>query len=83
MTRLEAALAELAEAIRAEVREELRQDAGPPALLSVDAAAERLAISRTSAYGLIRSGKLRTLAVGSRRLVPASAIDELIGERAS
>ena len=70
--RLEAAIAELAEALRAEI-------APPPAdapdrLLSVDETSAALGISRTKVYALVTSGALVTLKVGRRRLVPSGSI---------
>jgi len=52
----------------------------PPttALLPVEEAARRLGIGRTSTFGLIRSGELRSVNVGRRRLVPADAIEECV-----
>jgi excisionase family DNA binding protein len=78
--RLALAVAELVDAIR----EELRADAapaGPDRLLSVDEAAAMLGISRVSIYGEINAGRLQTLTVGRRRLVPAAAIAEFIAGR--
>lgn len=74
MTRLDAALHELAEAIREEVREAEAR----PRLLSVDEAADALGISRTSLYQAIRSGSLRTVRLGRRRMVAPADIDALI-----
>ena len=73
--RLEAALAELAEAIRAELRSELAQrDSGPPELLSIEEAARHLGIGRTAAYGLLSRGELRSIKLGRRRLIPADSL---------
>jgi excisionase family DNA binding protein len=55
------------------------QDDGPPALLSVEEAARRLGVGRTVAYGLIRSGELRSHRIGRRRLVSAAAVAEFVG----
>jgi excisionase family DNA binding protein len=74
--RLEVAVRELVDALREELR--LERQAGPPPLLSVDQAAERLGVSRTSMYGMIRRGELRTIRVGRRRLVPESAIADVV-----
>lgn len=77
MTRLEAALHELAEAIREEVRAEA--EAGPRTpdrLLSVDEATSRLGIGRTRLYAEIRSGSIRSVSSGRRRLIPEAAIRE-------
>ena len=82
MTRLEAALAELANAIRDEVLAELQLDGGPPELLSIDEASRRLGIGRTAAYDAIGRGDLRSVKIGRRRLIPADALTEL-GQRAA
>ena len=39
-------------------------------------------LSRSRIYQLIGSGELRSIKVGRRRLVPMSAISELLGEAA-
>ena len=81
MTRLEAALAELAAAIREEVESSAQAADTPDRLLSVDAAADALGIRRSLAYQLIGSGAIRSVKVGRRRLVPASAVATYIGQR--
>ncbi len=82
--RLETALAELAAAIRDEVRDELDNRAdGPPELLSVRSAAALLGIGRTATYDAIGRGELRSLKVGRRRLIPADALAELTRNGAS
>jgi excisionase family DNA binding protein len=50
----------------------------PPRLLRVEEAAQLLGIGRSLAYQLIRTGRLRSIKIGSRRLVPIAAIDEAI-----
>ncbi|MEU0150338.1 helix-turn-helix domain-containing protein [Micromonospora fulviviridis] len=47
-------------------------------MLRVEEAARALGIGRSLVYDLIRSGQLRSFKVGSRRLIPAAAIDEVI-----
>ncbi|MGW1144275.1 excisionase family DNA-binding protein [Streptomyces sp. NPDC002454] len=42
-------------------------------LLTVEEAARRLRIGRTTCFGLIRTGKLESLMVGGLRRVPADA----------
>jgi excisionase family DNA binding protein len=77
--RLEAAVSELVEALREAVRVEA--EAGPRApdrLLSIDEAAEALGIGRTALYGELQAGRVRSVKVGRRRLVPMSAIGERI-----
>jgi excisionase family DNA binding protein len=79
--RLDAALAELAAAIRDEVAANATPPAadGPPALLSLKEAARRLNIGRSALYdGPIATGSLKTIKVGRRRLVPADALAEFI-----
>ncbi|MGR8009230.1 helix-turn-helix domain-containing protein [Streptomyces hypolithicus] len=44
----------------------------------VEAAAELLDIKRSTAYDLIRQGRLRTVRVGRRRLVPTEYIEEFV-----
>ena len=49
-----------------------------PLLLNVDEAAQALRLSRSLLYELIRSGQLRTVKAGRRRLVPVSALAEYV-----
>lgn len=78
---------DLRELVRQVVREELaanasaRKDA-PERLLDVDEARSALGgIARSTLYQLIGTGELRTLTIGRRRLIPASAIAEYAGGR--
>lgn len=71
--RLLAAITELVDALRAEVRTDRAADS-PDRLLSVLEAASRLGIGRSALYGEIAAGRIRTVHVGRRRLVPTSAI---------
>jgi excisionase family DNA binding protein len=48
------------------------------ALLTVTEACERLRISRWMLYSLIHKQQLKTIKIGSRRLIPATALHELI-----
>ncbi|MEV6649958.1 helix-turn-helix domain-containing protein [Streptomyces sp. NPDC051219] len=43
-------------------------------LLSVEEAARRLGIGRTTCFGLIASGELESVKVGSLRRIPADAL---------
>lgn len=45
-------------------------------LLSVEATAERLSISRTRVYALIKTGDLLSVRVGRLRRIPADALTE-------
>ena len=68
----------LASAILAAVRAEAASnDARPEQLLSIDRAAVLAGVGRTTIYAAIGAGRLRSVKVGRRRLVPASAIAEL------
>ena len=50
----------------------------PPVMYRVEEAATALRLSRSLLYELIRSGRLRTVKVGSRRLVPVEALAECV-----
>lgn len=54
-----------------------RADAGER-LLTVDEACRELRISRWTLYRLIRSHSVRSIKIGTRRLIPASALDDLV-----
>ena len=49
-----------------------------PLLYRVEEAAEALRLSRAMVYEIIRSGQLRTVKIGTRRLVPVAALGEYI-----
>lgn len=49
-------------------------------LLTVPEAAQRLRVSRWMLYNLIRSRQLRTVKIGSRRLVRVAAIAAYLAE---
>jgi len=79
MTRLEAAVSELVEALREELA------AGdPPAhdrLLDVTEAAQLLGIGRTALYGELQAGRIESIVIGERsRRIPQSAIDRYIAK---
>jgi hypothetical protein len=83
MTRLERALAELAEAIREEIRAE-GQPSAPERLYSLEEAGELLGgLSRTTLYAEMRRGRLRTVRAARRRMVPASALAVYADENGS
>ena len=81
--RLTAALIELVAALREEIRDELRTvSTAPDRLLSVDEAAATLGLGRTSVFQELAAGRLRSMSVGRRRLIPAAAISEFIHREA-
>ncbi|MCX2728804.1 helix-turn-helix domain-containing protein [Saccharopolyspora sp. NFXS83] len=45
-------------------------------LLTVEEAAERLGIGRTTTYALVRSGELDSVRIGRLRRIPKEAIDQ-------
>lgn len=49
-----------------------------PRLLGIDAVIRETGLGRTTLYGLMADGRLRSVKVGRRRLVPAEAIDSLV-----
>jgi excisionase family DNA binding protein len=78
-SRLEAALAELAAAIREEVAEASSAHASaPPRLLSVAEASDAAGIGRSLLYSELQAGRLRSVKVGRRRLVPEDALRSLV-----
>jgi excisionase family DNA binding protein len=80
--RLEAALHELAEALLEAARAEL--DTGPRApdrLYSTDQAGAMLSLGRSLVFSEIASGRLGSVKVGRRRLIPADAIAAFIEAR--
>ena len=46
--------------------------------ITVEEAGKLLGISRSLAYTMVRTGKLRSLRIGRRFIVPKQAIDELL-----
>ena len=72
------AVQKLAAALLAAARADISDPAGPDRLLSVAEAAHQLGIGRSRLYAELGAGRLRSLRVGRRRLVPASAVDEFV-----
>ncbi|MEV0066646.1 excisionase family DNA-binding protein [Amycolatopsis sp. NPDC050768] len=62
------------------VAQKLRElPAGQPrVLLTVEEAGNRLAISRTVIYELLRSGQLESVTIGRNRRVPAAAVNNFV-----
>ena len=82
MTRLDDAVAELVAAIREEVALErpASPPSGPPRLLSIRDAADALGVGRSTIYTEMDAGRLRSVKVGRRRLIPSDAILTVIGD---
>ncbi|QYN23748.1 helix-turn-helix domain-containing protein [Amycolatopsis sp. DSM 110486] len=57
-----------------------RTSADAYTLLSVEAAAQRLSIGRTTMYGLIKTGQIASIRIGHLRRVPATAITDYINQ---
>lgn len=77
------ALRTVADALREMVRHELElagvaRPEPSVRLLSVTEAAALLGIGRTSLYDQMRTGRIRYVSIGSRRLIPSDAVAELI-----
>jgi excisionase family DNA binding protein len=50
-------------------------------LLSVDEARRSLGIGRTTLYAEMDAGRIRTIKVGARRMIPVSALNDFIEQR--
>jgi excisionase family DNA binding protein len=81
MDRIEAATRELVAALRDELA--TRQEAAPARLLTIPDAADALSIGRSTLYEEIAAGRLRSVKVGRRRLIPAESVAAYIGTAAS
>ena len=80
--RLTTAVMELVAALRHEIATERRPtEREPDRLLSIEQAARALGIGRTALYSEIGAGRIRSIKVGRRRLVPSSSITEVASER--
>ena len=81
MSRLDAAITELIAAIREEVAREIPapQSPEPPRLLSIRETADALGVGRSTIYTEMDAGRLRSVKVGRRRLIPSDAIVTMIG----
>jgi len=56
------------------------QELRPRRLRSVDEAAKQLGVGKVTLFKLLRTGELRSVQIGTRRLIPDDAIDEYIAE---
>jgi excisionase family DNA binding protein len=76
--RLATAVTELVAALRDEIATERRpSEREPDRLMSIEQAARALGIGRTALYSEIGAGRIRSIKVGRRRLVPSSSISEV------
>ena len=49
-----------------------------PRLYTINQVTEILSIGRTSTYELIRSGRLKSIKIGSSRRIPATSVDDFL-----
>jgi excisionase family DNA binding protein len=54
-----------------------------PLLVSVREAAKRLGLGRDTAYQLVREGRIRSVAVGRRQLVPVAELARFVERESS
>jgi excisionase family DNA binding protein len=52
----------------------------PPLLLDIREACSQLRISRTKFYSEMAAGRIETVTLGSRRLVPSAALEDYVDE---
>lgn len=78
MTEPDQLAAALAQLLRAAATAQPDPAVNVRVMLTVEQAAERLAVSRSHVYGMLRDGKLRGVKLGRARRIAASEIDALI-----
>jgi excisionase family DNA binding protein len=76
-TRVRAALTELGEALIELARQKPPATTSPVELVSVAEAARRAGIGRSSMYLEVQAGRIRSVRVRGRRLVPAAELTRL------
>jgi excisionase family DNA binding protein len=54
--------------------------ADKPLLLDIDDVMAELSVGRSTVFGLISSGQLRSVKVGRRRLIPATSLLDFVAE---
>jgi excisionase family DNA binding protein len=80
--RLDAALRELADALRAEIAAEaVAAASAPEPLYDLASVSALTSLGRTFLYGEIQAGRLKSVKCGRRRLIPASAIADYTARR--
>jgi excisionase family DNA binding protein len=67
-------LSHLSQQIEALQRPRVESPRVQPVLLTVEDAADALAVSRTAIFGLIGTGEIQSVKIGSRRRIPRSAL---------
>lgn len=75
---IRAAVGELVGALLAAITEAAPIGGAPDRLLDIESASAMLGIGRSRLYDEIGAGRLRSIKVGRRRLVPAKAIADFI-----
>lgn len=53
---------------------------GAPLLYRVTEAAELLGIGRTNVYELMNDGKMRSVKIGHRRLIPRASLEQFVDD---
>jgi len=53
-----------------------------PLAYKVNGFCDAMGLGRTKFYALVREGKIKTVRIGARRLVPASEVERLLREGA-
>lgn len=61
-----------------EMEPESREGTFMPDVMTVAELAKRLRIGRSSAYGLVRKGEVRSIRVGRVIRIPATAVDDFL-----
>jgi len=56
------------------------QMSGNPLLLTINQVAALLNLGRTKTYEIVRSGKIKSLKVGSRRLIRPEEVEKYVAE---
>jgi excisionase family DNA binding protein len=51
-----------------------------PAAFDPDGFARHLGLGRTTVYAMVKDGRLRSVKVGRRRLIPATEVERLLSE---
>jgi len=52
----------------------------PAMLFAIHEAADILGIGRTNVYALLKTGKLQSVRIGGRRLIPRTALEQFVAD---